>query len=138
MKRSKAREICFHILYETQFQPGEDAEKLTMTYLEQFAEEETVTEKDLAFILGEIEGTIAHLDEIDAKIEENLVGWKLSRLSKVDLSILRLAVYEILFAKDIPENVSINEAVELGKNYSEETSGSFINGVLANFVPQRD
>ena len=138
MKRSKAREICFHILYETQFQPGEDAEKLTMTYLEQFAEEETVTENDLAFILGEIEGTIEHLDEIDAKIEENLVGWKLNRLSKVDLSILRLAVYEILFAKDIPENVSINEAVELGKNYSEETSGSFINGVLANFVPQRD
>ena len=138
MKRSKAREICFHILYETQFQPGEDLEKLTTNYLEQFAEEETATEKDIAFMLGEIRGTMEHIEEIDEKIEKNLVGWKLSRLSKVDLSILRLAVYEILYADDIPENVSINEAVELGKKYSDQTSGSFINGVLSNFVAPKE
>ena len=134
MKRSKLREISFHILYESQFQPEEAAEKLRDTYLEQFYEEGEATETDKAFILNEVSGTLEHLKDIDEKIESSLVGWKLSRLSRVDLAILRLSLFEILYEEEIPVSVSINEAVELAKNYSEETSSSFINGVLANFA----
>ena len=69
-------------------------------------------------------------DRIDQEIVKHLRGWTLERLSKVDLAILRLATYEILFEDEIPQNVSINEAVELSKRYSEDDSRKFINGVL--------
>ncbi len=74
-------------------------------------------------------GIIEHRKEIDEKIKENIKGWKLERLSKVSLAVLRLAVYEILFS-DIPESVAINEAVELAKVYDTDEAPSFINGVL--------
>ena len=75
-------------------------------------------------------GTIEHLDEIDQLIESKLKNWKLSRISKVSLSILRVAVYELKYMDDVPTNVSINEAVELAKQYANEDDYSFINGVL--------
>ena len=75
-------------------------------------------------------GVFENLSQIDEKISENLKGWKLSRISKVSLAILRLAVFEMLFFDDIPFGVSINEAVELAKKYSTQEDASFINGVL--------
>lgn len=78
-------------------------------------------------------GVQEHQDEIDAKISENLkAGWKISRISKVSLALLRLAVYEILYRNDIPLSVSINEAVELSKKYTVKDDTSFINGVLGS------
>ncbi len=69
---------------------------------------------------------------LDTLIEQNAVGWRLSRIGKVDLSILRLAIYEMLCREDVPESVAINEAVELAKKYSEPKSKQFINGILGS------
>ena len=75
-------------------------------------------------------GVFENLEEIDEKISANLKSWKISRISKVSLAILRLAVFEMLYMEDIPQGVSINEAVELAKKYSTQDDASFINGVL--------
>ena len=77
-------------------------------------------------------GIFDNLSEIDAKITENLRGWKLTRISKVSLSLMRIAVYEMLYMDDIPHSVSINEAVTLAKKYSTQDDSSFINGVLGS------
>ena len=77
-------------------------------------------------------GIFDNLSDIDAKITENLRGWKLNRISKVSLSLMRIAVYEMLYMDDIPHSVSINEAVTLAKKYSTQDDSSFINGVLGS------
>lgn len=85
------------------------------------------------YALSCAKGVKEHSDEIDLKISENLKqGWKVSRISRVSLAILRLAIYEILYLDDIPVSVSINEAVELSKKYTVEDDTSFINGVLGS------
>ena len=75
-----------------------------------------------------------HLPELDKQIEEVSVGWKLNRMSKVDLAILRLAAYELLLDENIPTGVAINEAVELAKKYGGDSSSSFVNGILAKLA----
>lgn len=81
-----------------------------------------------------VEGVEEHLDEIDALIEKNLKGWKKNRISKISLTILRIAVFEMLYMNNIPTSVSINEAVELAKNYATAADGSFVNGVLGSIA----
>lgn len=77
-----------------------------------------------------VDGVMDHREEIDAQIQSSSKNWKLTRMAAVDRNILRLAVYELLYLTDIPKRVSINEAIELGKKFGSEESGSFINGVL--------
>ena len=77
-----------------------------------------------------VEGVEQHLEEIDGYIEANLRGWKKNRISRVSLTILRMAVYELLYVDSVPASVSINEAVELAKSYATAEDGSFVNGVL--------
>lgn len=137
MTRSEAREHAFRILFETEFQTGEDLGALIDTYLENFNELDS-TEKDLSFIKGEVLGVMEHLETIDEAISSNLRGWTLKRIARCDRAILRLAVYEIRFVDSIPVSVSINEAIELAKKYSEQTSGGFVNGVLANFAQKKN
>ena len=74
------------------------------------------------------------IDEIDAAVDSNSKNWTTSRMSRSDLTIIRLAVYEILYDDDIPTSVAINEAVELAKKYGQDSSGGFVNGVLAKFA----
>ncbi|MGN0469662.1 MAG: transcription antitermination factor NusB [Acutalibacteraceae bacterium] len=81
-----------------------------------------------------VKGVEEHLEEIDALIEKNLKGWKKNRISKISLTILRIAVFEMLYMHDIPASVSINEAVELAKNYATTSDGSFVNGVLGSIA----
>ncbi len=133
MSRTTAREHAFKILYQMQVAP-EEIESTVSLYLENFAEE-TVNEQDRAFIVQEIVGTTSREKELDEKISGALKGWTLNRLSKVDLAILRLAVYEILHDDSIPESVSINEAINLAKKYSQDAAPAFINGVLGSVVP---
>ena len=83
---------------------------------------------------GEFNKIIEKLDEIDAMINKQAKGWTTGRMGKVDLTILRLAVYEIAFDEDVPAGVAINEAVELAKRFGQEESSGFVNGVLAKFV----
>ena len=100
-----------------------------------FEEElENIKEEDKKYLTGKVDAILSHLESIDAEINDKSVGWKTSRMAKVDLAILRLAVYEIRYEEDIPEKVSINEAVELAKKYGTDDSSSFVNGVLAKFV----
>lgn len=134
MSRTSAREHAFKILYQMQFVP-EEIESTVALYLENWAEE-AVADSDRAFIVQEIAGTLARTEELDEKISGALKGWTLRRLSKVDLAILRLAVYEILHDDTIPASVSINEAVNLAKKYSQDAAPAFINGVLGSIVPQ--
>ena len=123
MTRHESRQEAFCLLFEKTF---------TDMDLDEIIQGATET-RDLQvndFTLKLAKGTIEHLDEIDQLIESNLKNWKLSRISKVSLSILRVAVYELKYMDDVPTNVSINEAVELAKQYANEDDYSFINGVL--------
>ena len=137
MTRSEAREHAFRILYEAQFRPSEDLTEIAEVYMEVFPED-VVETPDRQFILSEVLGTMEHVQSLDEKIAANLHGWALKRLSKVDLAILRLALFEMEYVPDIPESVSINEAVNLAKKYSQDAAKGFINGVLANFAAPKD
>ena len=137
MTRSKAREHIFRILYEMQFKQDENIEEVVDTYLENFPEE-TVNEQDRAFVLQEVQGVCSTKDSLDEEIAASVKGWSLSRLSKVDLAILRLAVYEIRCVPEIPASVSINEAVELAKKYSQSEARAFINGILGSIAPREE
>ncbi len=87
-------------------------------------------EEDVAFIRELVQGVCGHGAELDEKISAYLRDWSLSRVAKVDVAILRLAIYELLWLRDVPESVVINEAVEMAKRFSTDKSGAFVNGVL--------
>ena len=101
-------------------------------------EDETkeITQEDKGYINDIVQGVMAKKEELDEKIRKYLKGWTMDRISKTDLAILRLAIYEITYRDDIPYKVSVNEAVELAKTFSDSTSSSFINGVLAGVVTE--
>ncbi len=109
---------------------GESLEELEKLALAQKEQEE----KDKAEITDKYERIISKRAEIDKSIEEKAVGWNLKRMGKVDLTLLRLAVFEIMFDDEIPTSVAINEAVELAKKFGQDESPSFVNGVLAKFA----
>ena len=127
MNRKIAREQAFIIIFEKQFN-SDDIEYI----IDSAIESEIYKEDD--FSKNEILGVFSNLDIIDNTISENLKNWSINRLSKVSLAILRLAVYEILFVDDIPNSVSINEAVELAKKYGGEDDAKYVNGVLGAIV----
>ena len=131
MTRRELRENVFLMLFRVEFhEEGEMAEQLVL--LED--EIENIKEEDSAYIHAKCNAIIEKISEIDAAINESTKGWKTTRMGKVDLSIIRLAVYEMKYEEDIPAKVSINEAVELAKKYGTDESASFVNGVLAKFV----
>ncbi|MDD7793937.1 transcription antitermination factor NusB [Clostridium sp. 'White wine YQ'] len=127
MNRKKSRKVAMELCYSMEISK-ESPEEIFESFLDNYNEDKTVLETN--YILDILNLVNAHKEEIDKKIEPNLRGWKLDRISKVNLSILRIAVAEILFIEDIPNKVSINEALELTKEYSDEKSVSFVNGVL--------
>ena len=135
MNRSAAREETFKIVYSLEVQKEENIEE----QIELYIENANLKEKELlAYIHSTIQGIENNLTMIDHKIEENLKSdWKIDRISNIDLSLLRLSIYEILFT-DIPYKVAINEAIELSKKYSEERSSNFINGILASIVKEKE
>lgn len=125
MSRRKSREQAFIFLFESTF--GLQSMDEIMANAE-FIREETVD----PFTKELFEGTLSKQNLLDEYIEKNLNGWNKDRLSRTAISILRLAVFEIMFVDDIPLNVSINEAVELAKKYSTKQESAYINGVLAS------
>ena len=132
MARPIAREAAMQLVFEQLF--GGDATAQTLVDLIDY----TPSEKDSTYIDTVVGGVKEHAEELDSEIAACLRGWTLARLSRVDLAIMRLAVYEILFDDTIPGSVSINEAVELAKKYGAQESPAFINGVLAKFVPKTE
>ncbi len=142
MSRRTAREHIFKMTFQTEFhEEGEIDEALEhyrqnieSVYEESPDEVEHLTNADMKFMKAEIQGIIENIGAIDDTINRYAEGWDTSRIDKVDLAILRLAVYEILFADDIPNKVSANEAVELAKLFSSDKSPMFINGVLGKVI----
>jgi len=133
MSRKQSREFAMKMLYQMELRGDDDHdEQLALAYEES---EREYSQKDKDYIQDIIGGVFANLAELDALVENNAKGWKLSRLAKIDLSILRLCIYEIKYRDDIPFTISINEAVELAKKYGTEDSGAFINGILSKAVP---
>lgn len=94
----------------------------------------TLAPADFATVEARVHAVMEKLPEIDAAVTEKAVDWKINRMSKVDLTILRLAVYELMFDESIPEAVAINEAVELAKKFGGDHSSRFVNGILAKFT----
>ncbi|MBR4935063.1 MAG: transcription antitermination factor NusB [Anaerotignum sp.] len=127
MSRRSARKNAFYLLFQMDFNEAAEFEQVKEIF---FAEkEEPVEESDKAFILSEVEGVHEHMEEIDAIIEQSATGWDLGRMNKVELAILRLAVYEMKYG-ETPVGVAINEAVELAKKFSSDEAPAFVNGVL--------
>lgn len=131
MKRTEQREHIFKMLFGVEFNAGVDMPEQLELY---FGQLEGAGEKDLDYIREKVQKIASKVEEIDALINEHTTRWKTSRMNKVDLTILRLAVYEMRWDEDVPTGVAIDEAVELAKKYSSEDGPSFVNGVLAKLV----
>ena len=127
MNRKKSREKAMELLFSIMLSK-DSVEEAMEVFVDNY--EENIKELDLDYIKALLEGVEANKNEIDSIIERNLQNWKLDRIAKINLTILRVGVYEIVFDENIPKKVALNEAIELGKIYSDEKSVSFINGVL--------
>ena len=131
MGRTAIREQTFKLIYSLEIQKQENLKEAIELYLES----NEITDKNAKeYIEDAIFGIEKNKEDIIAQIKENLKSdWKIERVSKINLAILKLAIYEIKY-KQIPFKVVINEAVELAKKYGEETSKNFVNGILASVV----
>ncbi|MFD3258723.1 transcription antitermination factor NusB [Paenibacillus lentus] len=139
MKRRLAREIAIQSLYQMEMNEVDAEEAVSMLMAEAAGENESeveVTEvnKTTSFVLELVRGTWEHKAAIDEMLADYLKNWQVSRLSKVDRQVLRLAVYEMVFRNDVPGKVAVNEAIELAKHFGVEESGKFVNGVLGKMI----
>lgn len=135
MTRTQTRQLAFELLYSLEIQKvtkEEQEEQINMFLEEQEENKERVRE----YILDIVKGITNNAEEIQNLISKNLKAkWELSRISKINLTILKLAIYEIVYNK-LPYKIVVNEAVELAKKYGEDTSPAFVNGILANIIKQ--
>lgn len=143
MSRRDSREAAVKIIFQNEFLdkrlkldkpiPEEefDAEAMMAMYFNSITEEE-LAQIEQDYVKAVLEGVVTHIEEIDGLISENTKDWTLDRMAKVDLAILRVAIFEMKYMEDIPVSVSINEAVELAKSFSYPDAGSFVNGVLGS------
>jgi N utilization substance protein B len=132
MTRREIRENVFKILFSLEYNDIEAMREQAEIYLDNLEEE--VSGKDKLIIADRVADVSAHKDELDEIISGISAGWKLGRIGKAELAILRLAVYEIKFDEDIPVKVAINEAVELSKKYCDVEAKSFVNALLAKLA----
>ena len=136
MRRSEQREHIFKLLFMTQFNSVDEMSDQVSMYFETLGELE---EKDQEAMQAKYQKILEKLDEIDQILNDYSRGWKTSRMNRVDLTVLRLAVYELEYEKEeVPVGVAINEAVELAKRFSGGDSPSFINGVLGKIARSAD
>lgn len=147
MTRRELREHCFKLLFCADFYNKEEAESQLEEYFEAPQEDEIgpdgqieilhmveLPEKDREELQQKAAAIMDKLEEIDEMIKEAAQGWSLRRIGKVELTLLRLAVYEMKYDENVPEKVAINEAVELAKKFGGKDSPAFINGILAKMV----
>ena len=140
MKRSQIREQIFKLLFRVEFNDTEDMpeqvelfmETTTLDKDEDDYKEIVLSDEEHEYIIKKYDDIMANIADIDQIIDDNAKGWSRERLGKVELTILRLAIYEIKYDDDIPVSVAIDQAVELSKRFGREESYSFINGILAS------
>ncbi|WP_097025758.1 transcription antitermination factor NusB [Clostridium peptidivorans] len=152
MNRKKSREVTMKLLFESMIK-GEDYKSIlddlresnekedsTMELMgmkmEEDPEDTSLDQVDMGYVINMMKNIQENETMLDEKIKKYLKGWKINRISKVELAILRLCTYEILFEEDIPERVSINEAIELTKKYCDDKSKNYINAVLDNIAKE--
>lgn len=130
--RRQAREHALKLLFQIEF-----TSQLLHSILPAYWEENDVPEEVRHFTEELCSGTLKNLGKIDADLESHSTNWKLSRMASVDRNLLRLATFELLFEKEIPASVTINEALEISKKYGNEESASFINGILDKIAHEK-
>lgn len=133
MGRKASRELAMKLLYQLDFQKDNREEQI-----EEVIAENEITHKEKQYILDILDGVHNNLKSIDELIEKHSFGWKLDRLSKVDLAVIRLAIFELNFRNDIPDNVAINEAIDLAKKFSSTEAGAYVNGILGKICKLKD
>ena len=133
MSRKSAREAAFKTIFEIPFHSVETPADI-INFRKQCEEYKLNNDSDTEYFVNTITTCFENIDSIDDKISSLLKDWSINRISKVDLSILRLALCEIMYIEDIPYQVSINEAVELAKKFGDDDTPAFVNGVLASAV----
>lgn len=131
MGRSELRQHIFKMLFLIEFNGKDEMPEQIEFYLDKIEE---LSDTDREYIVKKHEAIVEKVEEIDEILNTHTTGWKTTRMNKVDLTILRLAVYEIQWDEDVPAGVAINEAVELAKKYSGEEGPSFVNGVLGKIA----
>ena len=135
MGRHELREQVFLLLFGVEFHDFTEIPGQTKLFFEN--SEDINSDKDIDYIQARYQAVLDRLSEIDGLINVNTEGWDTSRMGKVELAVLRLAVYEMCFDDDIPEGVAIDEAVEIAKKYGQENSGGFVNAILAKILKFR-
>ena len=143
MTRSNARELAVHLIYGREF-TGEEPEevvsiRLDKEYYSNLSEENDVyaerpSRAQLRYIDSVVAGVANRAEELNAQIQKFSIGWDISRISRLTRCVMQLAIYEILYAEDVPTGVAISEAVNLAKKYDGDDTGSFVNGILGSFA----
>ena len=131
MTRRQLRENVFKMLFRVEFHDEKEMPEQLILFED---EVEPISEDEKIYMTNKYKDIYPHIEELDAAINEVSKGWKTTRMGKVDLTLIRLAVYEIRFEEEIPVKVSINEAIELAKKYGTDDSPAFVNGILAKFA----
>jgi transcription antitermination factor NusB len=130
-KRRRARELAIQVLFHMEYNPGDPGESF-----ERVCESFGASREIRAYSREVVVGVWENRATLDRMIRRSSKNWRVERMSRVDRNILRIAIYEVLYRKDVPPKVSIDEAVELGKQYGTEESGAFINGILDHIYNQ--
>ena len=143
MTRANARELAVHLIYSQSF-TGEEPQAVVATRLDKeyygklSQENEVYVERpsraQLAYIDGVVSGVANRVEDLNATIQQFSIGWDVSRISRLTRCIMQLAIYEILYAEDVPTGVAISEAVRIAKKYDGDDTGSFVNGILGSFA----
>ncbi len=131
MTRKKMRELSFKMVFSCNFYKDPELTEEASLFLEQ---QEELTDEEREMLLARGKDIFGKIEELDQVISENTEGWRIDRFSKVDLSLVRLALYEIRYDPEVPEKVAVNEAVELAKVFGGDDSPKFVNGVLARLL----
>lgn len=134
MTRKETRENLYIMLFRLDFHNDDDLKEQAEMYLEDL----NASAKIKAELRDKFIKVMEHLTEIDAKIEEKSKGWRVERIAKAELTVLRLGIFELLYVDSVPSKVAINEAVELAKAYGGEKASGFVNGILASVVRELD
>jgi len=132
MNRRELREHIFKLLFRVEFNSVEEMKSQCEMFFDDVDTE--FSAEDMEYIQNKFDSIFSKLSEIDKQIDDKAKGWSVERMGKVDLAIIRLGVYEILFDDDVPASVAINEAVELAKKFGQDKSNGFVNAILAKFA----